>query len=94
MAVVQAARTKNTNITMMKKIACFAAVPLMALVQQVQSRFINMAVAGINAFTADRVLRGLVLVARMGSMRDSSGKFCVLRIGNLQHTILSICNAS
>ena len=94
MAVAQAAHTKNTNITTMKNIASFAVVPLMALVQQVQSTFTNMVVAGINAFTADRVLRDLVLVVRMGSMRDNSGKFCVLRIGNLQHTILSICNAS
>lgn len=77
MAAVQAARTKNTNITMMKNIACFAAVLLMALVQQVQSRFINMAVAGINAFTADRVLRGLVLVVRMGDMRDSGSLLAI-----------------
>lgn len=72
MAVVQAAHTKNTNITTMKNIACFAAAPLMALVQQALLTFTNMVVAGINAFTAGRARRDLVLVVRMGGMRDEN----------------------
>lgn len=72
MVAAQLALTKNMNIMMTRSTAYFADHLLMDRAQCVRSTSTSTEVAGVYVFTADRVGLALVLVVRMGSMRDEN----------------------